>query len=295
VALAAFAIAPPVVFHSKLVISENLLLPIFLACIRGVLEYRDAPKKRRFALLGLGVLVMPLIKIAGLAASLGLFVVSLLHRRVTQAILIAVATALSLVVLFIYAWWLDLDLFIAVMRAHAARFAGFNSWHELLFKHRILSDESPYWPFLVGFIFLMRELLRERYRDLALLCVVYCIGITFFASQVEVYGWYLIPVHPLLCIGLALFIDDLWEEPKARVPYLWIWVPLTVASACGVLMHSGVNPMALRYGFLFLAIGIPTAGALLTMSKASYRGLVASVLAIQVVTDLFRDCYLGYT
>jgi len=287
VALAAFAVAPPVVFHTKLVISENLLLPVFLVCIRCILVFGDKPKRRHLVLLGLGVLVIPLIKIAGLAMSLGLFIVSLLHRRATHAILIAAATGLGLVLLFIYAWWLNLDLFIAVMRAHAARFSGFNVWHELLFKHRILSEEFAYWPFLVGLIFLTRELSRGRYRDLALLCVTYCIGLNFFASQSEVYGWYLMPVHPFLCIGVALFVGEFWYKPGA--PYLWFWVPLTLASSCDLLMQSGANAMALRYGFLLLSIGIPTASSLIKLSLTSYRGIAVLMLAVQVITDLFRD------
>ena len=286
-ALATYAVAPPMVLQSKLVVSENLLVPLFLAAYLLITRARE--RGSRFAWLGVGAiaLALPLVKIPALALCLilALHAVALRDRRLVAFVIGGTICGLALYCAYgaHYGW----DQFHRVQLAHAGRFVGFQSGLSLLFGTHVV-DESVIWPlWYIGGIGLVVDAVNDRARDIGMQALVYAGCMTIFADQRSVYGWYWIPLYPMMAAGIGSFGVRMWRSDGGLYHALFAVIAVPWAFTMAMeLDWDGRQRFRTVYILLMAAIV-----AVLALVRGPRRALAtkivaASFVALQLAADL---------
>ena len=282
-----YAVSPLAVFNARLVVAEHLFVPIHLALLWAVLRYQ---RPRWLPAIGVGALALPLTKIAATALSLHLVIVAWARDRRAAAIVIGISTVLGGVVYWLYGRHYGGELFVAVIRAHGIRFGGFDAFWELLFNHKVIEERTPYLLFPLGLCVLVGD--ARSTIEWVLLVVVYAGMIAFFADGSMVRSWYLVPLYPALCYGVARQICAMWDEAGAR--HKWIWIAFVAPGVAAELVRDHAERMTLvRYGYL--AALMAAAALFLTLrtaprwvAQATTITLVAASVLSDVATVLSR-------
>ena len=299
VALAFFAVAPAAVWNGRLVMAEQLLLPLALAgwyalqrageadATRANTRDGDARARssRRGWLVAVGVAaaLLPLCKVAGLGFALFLFSAAVLRRDRTLAAVVCLGAALGLAAWAAYGWHYGWTLFRAVLDNQSSRFSNFGGFFALVFNQRVVSQAFNYLPFLLGFMTLVADLREGRHVEMALFAVVYAVGIAFFLPWNE-YGWYLIPLYPAMAFGLASFVVRAWRESSAGA--LWAWLLFSgtylawIAADCEL-----VEPHKLRYVYIAVAVLLPFTALLTRRAPRVWRAILVGLVALQLLGD----------
>jgi len=287
VAMVVFATSPPMVLQSKLVVAENLLVPILLVAYLCLLRY-DA-RRSRAAAIGVGAcaLAILLIKIAALALSAFLLVVAVRRRQLTIAIVVATATVAGIGLFFAYGAHFGMAQFTDVQRAHTGRWVGFNSGLILLISTHIVNEGIIYPLFTVAALAMVLDAVDDgRASELYLLPLVYVVCMTFFADQRSVYGWYWLPLYPALAAGSAAFVLRLWRGE--RVLFHALWVIVMLPWPFNVLVELDFDRRQLAR-MLYLAVVIVVAALLLfarERRRVVLRVMTIAFVALQLATDV---------
>lgn len=276
-----YAVCPLAVFNGRLVVAENLFVPIHLAILYLLLR---SQRRRWLAAIGAGAVALPLTKVAAVAMSVHLGVVAWIRNRRTAAVVVAAGTTVGALLYLLYGHHFGTDLFRAVVAAQAKRFAGFDAFWELLFNHKIVEDHAPYLLFLLGLCALIGD--ARSAMEWTALVIVYGALICFFADGSMVRGWYLIPILPALCYGVARHIATMWDETGARAKL--IWVAFAAPQLAARLVEEHANRLVIvRYGYL--AVVMAAMGALLVKPRVSARWsqiTTATLVVVQVLSDV---------
>jgi hypothetical protein len=285
-AMAVFSVAPPMVLQSKLVLSENLLVPLLLGAYLLVLRYTE--RRSRAALAGVFACaaILPLIKVPALALCLVLLLYGIERRNTRLIVAVVGGTALGVALYFAYGAHYGWAEFRKIQEAHAGRFVGFRSGITMLFGTNVV-DESVIWPlWLVGGFGMVVDALQNRGRDLYLQALVYASCMTFFGDQRSVYGWYWIPLYPPFAAGAGSFIIRMWRSGVGVYHAIWAVVVVPWIFSMGMEVNWD-NRQILRWWFA--ALMVVTVGAL-ALSRArrgaALRALTAVLVALQVGGDL---------
>jgi hypothetical protein len=283
-ALGLFAVAPIVVLDHRLVISEHFLLMVYTLVHLAMLRWEATGQKRWIGAVAVGAACLPLTKLAAVSISLYLGVLALLRRNGALLAAVVLGTAAGFGLYWLYGAHFDSKLFWAVLKAHRARFSGFNGFFEFMFVHKIVDTRFFYAPFLVGAGVALFNLAELRAREYYLQFVAYSGCMTIFVDQYNVYGWYLIPMYPVLCAGAAqLAVRMIRDQP----PLQWTWAMFSLAYVGAMMLSWWPEKLtALRHAYLALFVAVPLVLWLGRRVRWAWPALGVSLVALQLGVDL---------
>lgn len=186
--LALWAAAPPAVWNGRLVMAEQMMLPLALAGWWALLRFVETRRRGWLLAVGVACALLPLCKVAALAFALFLFTVALLRRERALVVVICAGGVVGLVIYAGYGAHFGWPLFRAVLRVQAARFSNFGGFYALMFNVRVVEKSFMYLPFLLGFFTLLADLRDGRSGDVGLFAVVYAGCIAFFLPWTSTAG-----------------------------------------------------------------------------------------------------------
>ncbi len=240
VAVALFATVPSIVFLSRLVVSENMLVSWFLTSLLG-LYYRERWWGRGLLLLSLAA--MPLTKISGLALAVGFIVGSLQMVKMRETVQMIAAVMYGTLLLLLYVSFFDLPLFLSVQLGQSARDVGFFTLYltQLSIPALVerLSTDMWMWLGYIGvfaaLIFGTGTLESKNQRTTLwrqLMAIVFMANLAFLllsTGEHTVHGWYRILFVPLFAYFWGEVADHVWHSVQwfggAVVMLLLIFVP----------------------------------------------------------------------
>jgi hypothetical protein len=282
-ALAFWAVAPAAVWNGRLVMAEQLMLPLALGGYLALWRWRETRRRRWLVTLALMCALLPLCKAAATAFALWLFTLAVLRRDRAAALAVAGGGAVGLLVYVGYGAHFGWPLFATVLRVQSARFTNFGGFYALVFLQRVVDRAFNYLPFLLGFFTLLADLREQRHVELALFAVVYAIGIAFFLPHNE-YGWYLIPLYPALAFGLAAFVMRAGREAAPGAG--WIWLLFSGTYLCWLACDTGLGqPRLWRWIYLGAAVALPFVALAAVRAPRRWRALFAFLVALQMCAD----------
>ena len=213
-----YGLIPFIVLQSREVKEEALLVPLLLGSLWFFLRWRDDGEQSADLIFGaicagLGTLT----KVPG-AVFVVCFVMLVLgqpHRPWRAASkALAIGAGVS-ALLFVYGALIDWPLFIDTLSKQSSRPTHWNLFPRWL-DYAIIdfNQVGRGWLVFLWVAFASGAMLRNRRVEtlLAVPLIAYMVAISI-SSGSWTFGWYAMPLHPLLCIGAGLFLADLWEEP----------------------------------------------------------------------------------
>lgn len=282
-ASALWATAPPAVWNGRLVMAEQLMLPLALAGWWALLRYVETRRRRWLVAVAVASALLPLCKAAALAFALFLFTVAVLRRQRAAALAVCVGGALGLALYCGYGAHFGWPLFRTILRVQAARFTNFGGFYALIFAPRVVDKSFMYLPFLLGFFTLLSDLRDGRYAEVGLFAAVYAGGIAFFLPWNE-YGWYLIPLYPVLAFGVASYAVRAFRDAVANAA--WPWLLFSVTYLCWIACdaHLGTPPWW-RWLYLGLFVALPLSTLVTARVAQRFRIGFGLLVAAQLVGD----------
>lgn len=246
VALGIFATAPSLVFLSRLVVSENLLVTWILLLLIAAERWRSLDRW----LAALALVALPLTKISGLAVSAG-FIWSawLLEPKLRRWVVLS--AALGGVLLLLYVVAIDWRLFLTVQSQQAQRATGwltiFTSqlWKPTMVD-KVTGDVWVSLGFLAAFAWLLRPVKQAAQRRLSILFLAQLAFIALSVGEHTFHGWYRIVLFPFFAYFLGFFGARIWEN-RQTVGLALAWIlampvfRLGLLSLLGPAMHDWQN------------------------------------------------------
>ena len=257
-----YAVLPSAVLQQRLVISENLYLPLMF----GVLLLLEAQAARfasyRVPLIVLASALLPLTKIAALSCSVFLVLWALASDARSARWLNAAAVALGTCAGILgYLWWgrhFDAELFETILHNHHDRFRGFTGMYVLLFEPQLINKNAKDVLAVLGCVLALAGLSRPRASPWGLAVLSYAACMAFFVDEHRVFGWYFLPLYPWLCAGLGWGIVQASRRRQVGLSLLWCCVALAtigqVVNSKG-LLNTELARAAYLLGVLLLAGG----------------------------------------
>lgn len=259
-ALLFYAIMPAMVWHQRLVISENLSVPLTLSAVLLVLQQRRTFSNWRTLALLVLALLLPLTKVAALSSSvfLALWALACPDNPRTRWLCcgaVVSGTCLGIAGYLAHGYRLDAELFTKVLTNHEDRFLGFAGMEILLFEPQLINKPVRDLLSVTGCVFALASLRQPRLAPWGLAVLVYAACMAFFVNQRRVFGWYFIPLYPWICAALGATIVQASRERARGLSLLWCsaaW--LTVAST--LYQHKLLSENLVRYGYLAGLLGL---------------------------------------
>jgi len=223
-----YSVIPLIVFHQRLVISENLIVPLTLGAVLSL-----QAQSRRFSwwralwLLVLAAL-LPLTKVAALSSCVFLVLWALVSgqartRWITTGALV-IGTCVGVGAYLGYARHLDAELATAVLTNHHDRFKGFAGMELLLFQPKFIAKPTRELWTVLGSVLALLSLSLPRVTPWGLAVLVYSACMAFFVDETRVYGWYYMPLYPWLCAALGVAIVHASRRHLLGLSLLWCTV-----------------------------------------------------------------------
>ena len=253
VALLLYAVMPAIVLHQRLVICENMYVPLTLGILLLLLQQsREFARARALAIFALCA-ALPLLKVAALTSSVFLLLWALIdgapRERWISAGTIALGTGTGLGVYLWYAQHVDANLFWEVMTNQQDRWKGFAGMEALLFTPRLVNQGLRDLLAVLGCVLALASLTLPRMAAWGLAVLAYTACMAFFMDQERVYGWYFLPLYPWFCTALGVAIVHASRQRVLGLSLLWCTVAwLTIASVLHGRTQLPVD--VLRYGYL---------------------------------------------
>ncbi|BCL36537.1 ArnT family glycosyltransferase [Nostoc sp. MS1] len=210
-----FSTDPLFVYLSRLAVSENLLILIILASLFCFLKYLDTSRRIYFYMLVSLTSIAPLVKVTGLSIVAALSLMLICKKKYKDGLIVMAAGALGFTLYFVYGWFYNYKLFLAVLKSHSHRFNSI-----LIMQEMILSVNLPFtdaW-YILGWLTLPYKIrnLRNKYKIqlIFLPFIIYLFMLIFSGAQSHFYCWYTIPLYPFLLICAGYFISDFIKKPS---------------------------------------------------------------------------------
>ncbi len=283
VALAFFATAPASVWQGRLVMAEQLMLPVALAGWWALLRWREAPRPAWLVAVAVATALLPLVKVAALGFALFFFSIAVLKRERALVIAVCAGGAAGLALYAAYGAHYGWPLFREILREQSTRFADFGGFYALVFTPRVVDQSFMYLPFILGFFTLLADLRDGRHAEVGLGGAIYAGAIGFFLSW-NTYGWYLIPLYPLLAFGLASFVVRAWRDAAPSAAWTWLLFSCTYVAwiACD---RELVRPRSFRWVYLALLVALPLLVAATANRPRRWRAAFGLLVAAQWIGD----------
>lgn len=243
-----YATVPHLVLMNRVIKEEALLTPLAMAALLFFLRWRD-DGERRADLVAAAVLagLCTLAKVPGLVFVVVLAVLVAHHGRWRQAVVAAAVGLAASSLLLVYAAAIDWNLFWYVTTDQAT-IRG-SVWHQFVpfFSETLINHNrvGAAWLLFLWIGFAASVLTGRERRDMAVLTVPvvgYLVAIGLGSGGWH-YGWYLLPVQPLLCLGAGKLLADLWDRPELFRGALFVLLPLMYGVAFLVDLEYVRSPL----------------------------------------------------
>lgn len=219
VAIGLMSTIPSFVFLSRLVVSENLLVTVFLGSLIFLHHYKHLWAQWA---LWLCLFALPLIKISGLPLAAGIIVGSLQMVKIRETKKLIIATFLGIGTLLAYMALFNFELFWQVQFGQAGRDVGFMTAYLSQFSLPTLVEKvsTDAWV-LLGYVsvvvsfWLIPERKTNDYLWWKLLLTVFVSQFAFLllsSGEHTVHGWYRIVFIPIFVYFLAILAERLWKQ-----------------------------------------------------------------------------------
>jgi 4-amino-4-deoxy-L-arabinose transferase-like glycosyltransferase len=223
-----YSVMPLVVWHQRLVVSENMFVPMTLAGVLLLQQQRDKFSWWRTAGIALIGLLLPITKVAALSSSAFLVIWAFMsdpkRTRWVSASAIAVGTAIGIGAYFWYGRHVDPAVFKKVLTNHHDRFQGFGGMEILLFEPRLIATPIRDILSAFGCAVALGSLARPQSSPWGVAIFIYSACMAFFVNQKTVYGWYFIPLYPWLCTALGVYVVHASRHRLVGMSMLWCTV-----------------------------------------------------------------------
>jgi hypothetical protein len=291
VSLLLYAVLPPIVLHQRLVVSENLCVPLTLGCLLLLLVQRERFSYARTAAILLLASLLALTKVAALSASVFLTVWALItlsgRARWLTAGALVVGTCLGIAAYLAYGHNLDAELFAAVLTNHHDRFRGFTGMELLVAEPKLVTKPIKDLIAILAGALALSSLGSSRMSAWGLAVLVYGACMAFFVDEHHVFGWYYIPLYPWLCTALAVSIVRACRERHLGLSLLWCTVAWLSLAQLALGRHLLSTEHA-RIGYLLgLLCLYGVWGAWPRIARASIPAVNALLLLAVAALSLF--------
>src|SRR6185369_14031935 len=196
-ALAFFAAAPTAVWNGRLVMAEQMMLPVALAGWWALLRFTESRRRGWLVAVAVAAALLPLVKAAALGLALFLFTIAVLRKERALVVAVCAGATVGLAVWALYGAHYDWKLFREIQRLQSTRFTDFGGFAALVFNPRVVEKGFGYLPFILGFMTLLSDLRDGRHAEVGLFGAIYAAAIAFFLPW-NMYGWYLMPLYPVM-------------------------------------------------------------------------------------------------
>lgn len=212
-----FATIPSIVLQTRVIKEESLLCPLLLGMIWFFLRWRDDGRRSRDLILaavcaGAGTLT----KVPAIVWVPAVAMLVAAERRGTRAALVALVIATGVAsLLLVYGALIDWDVFVFTSARQGTRPTHWNlfpRWFDAtLVNHNYIGRGWILFLWLGFAASIFKKGLRET-APITVPLVAYMCAIAIGAGN-WTFGWYIVPLYPLLCIGAGGFLARLWDEP----------------------------------------------------------------------------------
>jgi len=232
-----YNVIPTEIISSRLALSENLIIPLFLLALLLAHLATRSNKIFYWHLACMVVFLSLLVKLSALAIPISLSLIILSSGSANRyyylkTLILSVFFGLSIFVLFGAVY--DFGTFVSVIKANSARFFGAGSEiiYQTLTQPKItnLKYLTDGWIVLGWISFLLVALgLWKNKSDK----VIFLAGISYFAIFMvfgsEPYGWYRFPLYPFFIISIVRLFEHFWHNGNIFVFFIATMLPIGTA------------------------------------------------------------------
>ena len=255
-----YALTDHIVFHNRLLVTENLSTPLFLVNLLFLQGYVSGQRSRAaFAAVTISACAAALLcKVVAVSQAPAVLFLLVLDRKWRDLVFPIVGVLAGAALYMAYGWWQGWTLFTSVLASQAGRFYGFNAIVPLILRPCIVHTPNLSFVLLAGWIALFALAAFHRRARLLSAALAYLLAFSYFASVPAVYGWHVIPFYPFLCMALAALIARMYRRRRPSeaallilllTPALWPIRAALLISALAVL----AIPLFARRGSRFAA------------------------------------------
>lgn len=212
-----FSVLPNITMQTRVIKEETLLLPLLLGAVLFFLRWRDDGRRTRdlvFCALcaGLGTLAkVPGVVFVPAVAML----VAAEPRGLKPAVKLVLIGAAVSSLFFVYGALIDWDNFVFAQSLQGRRAIHWNIFVGFFYETQINGNRTGQgWLLFLWFGYAATVHARGL-RKTAVLTVpplVYLVAIGIGTGN-WMYGWYLVPIYPFLCLGAGEFVAKTWRRP----------------------------------------------------------------------------------
>lgn len=300
VSLLLFATLPAVVFLSRLVVAENLLVTLLLSGL-VVSTFRQGKWKKYVWFLILALL--PLVKVSGAAIALA-FIAWLWLKRGDTAQKKLWLWALSgfvtgTLLWFGYAAYFDFSLFMQVQLQQAQRDTGLltllsTQLSSMVLVEKVFADPWLILSWISAFIWFSQKKHDDSEKLISLLFLSQIAFLFVSVGEHTVHGWYRIPLWPLFCVMLSRWLFEVWENRNwVSLAWVWLWfgslIRLAIFQVAGNVMFAWQGILGKMW---LLVAGLFTGVSLLPDFKRKIQDQVWLGVAV-VSLSIILLCHIG--
>lgn len=209
-----YAIIPTIVIGNRIAKEENLLTLLFLLDIWVYLMYYKSKKLSHLITLAILGGISFLVKSTGIIVICTNCIFLAMDRHWRRLfVLIPISLAISSLY-FIYGAIIDWDMFLQIFRSQGRLISTLNIPVRLILEPKIIDTvfmDGGVLFLWVSILYISR-LPKEKIRYIVIPLILYFLGISVSIRYDHVYGWYLIPLYPFLCIGGGIVINKIFED-----------------------------------------------------------------------------------
>ena len=220
-----FAVIPTIVVSGRLAKGENMFS--FLLLLSLILYNRSLHSTTCRKAFWIGVIMglACLAKFTALSCLLGICFLYLSQKKWKQAITVFCVGAFFASLYFVYGAIIDWGMFVRVFSSQRARLPFLDVPVKMILHPKITDTVF----FDGGILFLWVSIicisfLRDKgiARDIGIIFAVYFLAISVYVSSRHVFGWYTIPLYPLLCAGGGIVLHELFRRKSVLLMTMFI-------------------------------------------------------------------------
>ncbi len=227
--LALFATTPFVVFASRVIVAEQLLISLLLISLLCILQQKYEGW-RNVTLLFVGAALV-MTKVSGLVLGVGVVLLAWLLGKRVQSVWLLLGLVFGAIFYFVYASLYDLSLFLSIQNQQQVwRSSGLlSAFMGLVFKPELVNS-AFFDGFLLTGVLAAFALLTQRlgivWKGMVGLVGLFCVFVFYAAGETTInlltgarggsmYGWYWYPLLPIFVLLITKLIAVLYEQKQA--------------------------------------------------------------------------------
>ena len=231
-----YNIIPTTVISSRLLLAENVYIPMFLAALVFMDIFLETKRRKYLILAALISALGMFTKLSAVAIPIALAIIALAlsksSEKLTNAFIVLLVSSVGFWLFVAYGAIVNWQVFRDVFFSQASLFYGAGSEivYSALTSGKITSDRffTDGWITMlwIGFLIFVYSYSSKEKRVSTMLSIsVFSYLAVFLIFGSESYGWYRFPFYPFLIIGTSKLIFDLVKNPNLLVASVLFFLP----------------------------------------------------------------------